>query len=140
MAAKAGKAVNKGELQEDILQAVVIADSFNQRYTLVSLLIARFMPLTARGPRTLLPLVNIPLLDYTIEFLTSSGVQEIFVFCCAFSEQIKEHIAKSRWSKLITPIVSQGCSSIGEALREIDRHNVIQNNFILVIFVWLCSQ
>lgn len=35
MAAKVSKTMSKGELQEDILQAVVLADSFNQRYDVV---------------------------------------------------------------------------------------------------------
>lgn len=43
--------------------------------------------------QALLPLVNVPLLDYTLEFLTAAGVQEIIVYCCAHSDQIKKHIA-----------------------------------------------
>lgn len=43
-------------------------------------------------PQTLLPIINIPLLNYTIEFLAASGVQEIFVFCCAHAQQIKEYL------------------------------------------------
>lgn len=39
-----------------------------------------------------MPLVNVPLLDYTIEFLAEAGVQEIFVFCCAHANQIKKHL------------------------------------------------
>ena len=42
--------------------------------------------------QALLPLVNVPLLDYTIEFLVEAGVQEIFVFCCAHADQIKRHL------------------------------------------------
>ena len=41
----------------------------------------------------LLPLVNVPLLDYTLELLGSSGIQHIIVFCCAHAAQIKEHLA-----------------------------------------------
>lgn len=42
--------------------------------------------------QVLLPLVNVPLLDYTIEFLVEAGVQEIFVFCSAHADQVKKHI------------------------------------------------
>lgn len=62
---------------EDVIQAVVIADSFN----------FRFLPITIENPRALLPLVNRPLIDYTVEFLAVAGVQEIFVFCCAHAEK-----------------------------------------------------
>jgi translation initiation factor eIF-2B subunit epsilon len=40
----------------------------------------------------LLPLVNIPMIDYTLEFLVAGGVQEIFVFCCAHAAQISEYL------------------------------------------------
>ncbi len=32
------------------------------------------------------------MIDYTLEFLTSTGVQETFVFCCWMSSKIKEHL------------------------------------------------
>lgn len=60
---KKGKGNNEWEC-EDILQAVLLADSFNQR----------FAPLTFDQPRCLLPLANMPLIDYTLEMLCTSGV------------------------------------------------------------------
>lgn len=42
--------------------------------------------------QSLLPLANIPVLDYTLEFLVTAGVQEIFVFCCHLADQIRTHI------------------------------------------------
>lgn len=112
---------------EDVIQAVVIADSFN----------FRFLPITAEKPRALLPLVNRRLIDYTVEFLAFSGVQEIFVFCCAHSGQIKEHLEKSRWNSKSSPvkiqtIVSEDCPSVGDALRNIDSLALIRSDFILV--------
>eukprot|EP00047_Mylnosiga_fluctuans_P011286 m.20409 g.20409 ORF g.20409 m.20409 type:complete len:248 (+) comp3530_c0_seq1:31-774(+) len=120
--AKADKDKKAEWKEEDTLQAIVIADSFNQR----------FSPLTAYEPRTLLPLVNVCLLDYTLEFLTAAGVQEVILFCCSFADKIKAHVAKSKWSKIVTPVVSEKCLSIGDALREIDRSGTIRSNFILV--------
>jgi len=64
------------------LQAVLVADSFNRR----------FFPITKDQPRVLLPLANVALIDYTLEFLTATGVQETFVFCCWKAAQIKEHL------------------------------------------------
>ena len=112
---------------EDVLQAVIIADSFNYR----------FLPVTIEKPRALLPLVNRPLIDYTVEFLAVAGVQEIFVFCCAHAEMIKTHLQSSRWMKPLSPvklriIISKDCPSVGDALRDIDSQSLIRSDFVLV--------
>lgn len=113
--------------QEDVLQAVVIADTFN----------VRFAPITDKKPRTLLSVVNVPVLDYTLEFLAASGIQEIFVFCCHLADQIRTHIRNSKWSEssspcTVTPILSEGCLSMGDAMREIDDKSLIRSDFVLV--------
>lgn len=112
---------------EDVIQAVVIADSFN----------FRFLPITIERPRALLPLVNRPLIDYTVEFLAVAGVKEIFVFCCTHAEMIKAHLEASRWMKPTSPvklriIISEECFSVGDALREIDSQSLIRSDFVLV--------
>ena len=38
--------------------------------------------------QVLLPLVNIPMLEYTLESLAATGVREILVVCCAHAEQV----------------------------------------------------
>lgn len=112
---------------EDDLQAVIIADSFNYR----------FLPVTIEKPRALLPLVNRPLIDYTVEFLAVAGVKEIFVFCCAHANLIKIHLENSRWMKPSSPvklqiIISENCPSVGDALRNIDSQSLIRSDFVLV--------
>ena len=112
---------------EDVIQAVVIADSFNYR----------FLPLTIEKPRALLPLVNRPLIDYTVEFLAVSGVEEVFIYCCAHADAIKKHFGQSRWSKPSSPIklqiiTSENCPSVGDALRDIDSQACIKSDFVLV--------
>lgn len=112
---------------EDVIQAVIIADSFN----------FRFLPVTIEKPRALLPLVNRPLIDYTVEFLAVAGVQEIFVFCCAHADKIKAHLQDSRWMKPLSPvklriIISEDCPSVGDALRDIDSQSLIRSDFVLV--------
>lgn len=49
------------------LQAIILADSFAKT----------FRPITLECPKVLLPLVNVPMLDYTIEFLSQNGVEEV---------------------------------------------------------------
>ncbi|KJE88922.1 translation initiation factor eIF-2B subunit epsilon [Capsaspora owczarzaki ATCC 30864] len=111
---------------EDVLQAVVIGDSFNSRFT----------PITMEQPRTLLPLCNAPLIDYTLEFLISANVQEIFVICCSHADLIKQYIEGSQWVRrqgvTITCIVQPECLSVGDALRNIDQLAIIRSDFILV--------
>ena len=55
---------------EDRLQAVVLTESFEDR----------FQPLTTVKPRCLLPLANTPLIEYTLEFLVTAGVRGCFWF------------------------------------------------------------
>ena len=112
---------------EDIIQAVIIADSFNYR----------FLPITIEKPRALLPLVNRPLIDYTVEFLAVSGVQEIFVLCCTHAELIKAHLEASRWNLSTSPVklrilVAEDCTSVGDALRNIDSRSLVKSDFVLV--------
>ncbi|XP_055347031.1 translation initiation factor eIF-2B subunit epsilon-like [Paramacrobiotus metropolitanus] len=116
---------------EEILQAVVIADSFNER----------FKPLTLQTPRALVPVCNCPTIEFTLDFLAGNGVSEIFIFCRANAEKIRKFI-ESHWkwgpmgrrhrSVSVQIIMSEDCYSMGDALREIDAKNTIRGDFILV--------
>lgn len=89
--------------EDDVLQAVILADSFNKR----------FRPLTVGKPRVyslyrsvseqfinkwiafaqcLLPICNATLLDWTFESLALAGVQEIFVICRSYADLVKAAI------------------------------------------------
>ncbi|XP_059147407.1 translation initiation factor eIF-2B subunit epsilon-like [Physella acuta] len=121
------KTRNEDIEQDEFLQAVVIADSFN----------IRFGPITTKKPRALLPLVNVPLLDYTLEALSISGVKDVYVFCCHLGEQVREHIRKSKWQDggtpmKVTALMLDSCRSMGDVLREIDAKSLIRNDFILI--------
>ncbi|XP_045204688.2 translation initiation factor eIF-2B subunit epsilon-like [Mercenaria mercenaria] len=128
MAPKGKSGASNADLkQEDIVQAVVFADSFN----------TNFAPISADKPRALFPVANTALLDYTLEFLCSGGVQEIFVLCCHHAGLVKQHLQNSRWNEKsspcnVVPIVSEGCMSMGDALRDIDAKSLIRSDFILI--------
>ncbi|KAF9005562.1 nucleotide-diphospho-sugar transferase [Cyathus striatus] len=115
--------------EEEVLQAVILADSFNKR----------FRPLTARKPRCLLPICNAPLLDWTFESLALAGVQEIFVVCRSHAGQVKNAIQESKWSKpgsgiKITPILTaKETFSPGDAMRDIYTRGLVTSDFILVM-------
>jgi translation initiation factor eIF-2B subunit epsilon len=36
-----------------------------------------FRPITVEQPKALLPLVNVPMITYTLEWLVASGVEEV---------------------------------------------------------------
>ncbi|KAJ8270441.1 hypothetical protein GJAV_G00114740 [Gymnothorax javanicus] len=127
----AGTAKGKGapdqEEEELPLQAVIVADSFNRR----------FFPITKDRPRALLPLANVAMVDYTLEFLTSTGVRETFVFCCWMSNKIKEHLLNSKWCRSTSPntvhiITSDLYRSLGDVLRDVDAKNLVRSDFLLV--------
>ncbi|KNA21848.1 hypothetical protein SOVF_039570 [Spinacia oleracea] len=108
------------------LQAILLADSFA----------TKFRPITLERPKVLLPLVGIPMIDYSLEWLESAGVEEVFVFCCAHSKQVIQHLAKSQWLKnpdmAVTTIESHNSISAGDAMRVIYERNVIHGDFVLV--------
>uniref|UniRef100_A0A8D0L9F8 Translation initiation factor eIF2B subunit epsilon n=1 Tax=Sphenodon punctatus TaxID=8508 RepID=A0A8D0L9F8_SPHPU len=109
------------------LQAVLVADSFNRR----------FFPISKDRPRALLPLANVAMIDYTLEFLTATGVEETFVFCCWKSAEIKEHLQKSKWCRRTSPntlrfVTSDLYRSLGDVLRDVDAKSLVRSDFILV--------
>lgn len=115
------------EVERIPLQAVLLADSFAQK----------FRPITLERPKVLLPLVNAPMIEYTLAWLESVGVDEVFVFCCAHSQQVKSYLDNSQWTKQpgvfsVTTIESHDAISPGDALRVIHEHGVIRGDFILI--------
>ncbi|KAH7029075.1 nucleotide-diphospho-sugar transferase, partial [Microdochium trichocladiopsis] len=108
----------------------IIADSFQDR----------FQPFTLEKPRCLLPLANVPLIEYTLEYLAMNGVQDVFIYCGAHHEQIERYIHDSRWSTAsrTTPFAAlefirvADARSIGDFLRDLDKRNIIGGDFILV--------
>lgn len=112
---------------EDRLQAVVLTDSYE----------TRFMPLTAVRPRCLLPLANVPLIEYTLEFLAKAGVHEVFLICSSHANQINDYIENSKWNLpwspfKITTIMSPEARCTGDVMRDLDNRGIITGDFILV--------
>ena len=81
------------------------------------------------------------MIEYTLEFLASNGVQEVFIYCGAHSEDIEHYIHESsRWSPNsdISPFTSlefirvSDANSIGDFLRDLDKRSIISGDFVLV--------
>ncbi|MCL7029500.1 hypothetical protein MKW94_026574 [Papaver nudicaule] len=67
----AKKKLNSQVATECPLQAVLLADGFDKK----------FQPITLEQPKVLLPLLNVPMIDYSLAWLESVGVEEDFVVC-----------------------------------------------------------
>lgn len=109
------------------LKALVIADSFDEQ----------FRPITFEKPRALLPVVGVPLLKYTLEFLATAKVDEVIVFCCSKSDELTQFIEQLNNDPRalgipVTPIINKDTKSVGEALRGVRQSELIRDDFILV--------
>ena len=85
----------------------------------------------------LLQLANRPILSYTLDFLKISGVEECFVYCVSFHEDIKTYLKSwvaNQGSNVMTinPIVNEECRSLGDAMRDLDNKGLLRQDFILV--------
>ncbi|CAH1390887.1 unnamed protein product [Nezara viridula] len=118
---KTGRSVVDSVTKEDVIQAVLIADSYND-----DLFPAYPVP-------CLLPIVNLPLLDYTLQCLSSAHVQEVIIFCSAHADSLKEYLKGKCWGRMsINVVVSDGCRSLGDAMRDLDSKALIRGDFILL--------
>ena len=88
----------------------------------------------------LLPLANTPLIEYTLEFLAISGVQDIYIYCGANTSEVESYIQASKWyppTSAVSPfntleIVKTTARSVGDALRDLDARDIITGDFLLV--------
>ncbi len=107
--------------KSDVLQAVIVTDSFNKNFA------------PASSCSSLLPLVNKKLLDYTLEWLNMSGVNEVILFCSSCANEIKNHVQSKVYLGIdINVLVSEDCRSFGDVMRAIDRCAVIRNTFVML--------
>uniref|UniRef100_A0A7S4KCD1 Translation initiation factor eIF2B subunit epsilon n=2 Tax=Guillardia theta TaxID=55529 RepID=A0A7S4KCD1_GUITH len=109
---------------DEALQAILLADSFRKRMA----------PTTYTTPKILLPLVNIPIIEYTLELLVQAGVKELFIVASSHAEKIQEYVLNSKSCKQfeVEVIVAPAVKSLGGALREVDSRGKIRSDFILV--------
>ncbi|OQE13428.1 hypothetical protein PENFLA_c048G01361 [Penicillium flavigenum] len=118
---------NTAEEVEETFQAVVLADTFE----------TRFEPFTRDKPRCLLPLANTPIIEYTLEFLANAGVEEVFLYAGAHSDQLEKYINASKWRAPSSPFkqltfLKSTSTSVGDVMRDLDAKHVITGDFIVV--------
>ena len=122
-----GRGRSGEDTKEDPLQAVIVADTFE----------TKFVPFTLERPRCLLPLANTPLIEYTLEYLASAGVEEVYIYAGAHVDQVETYIDASRWKSNSSPFrkfVFLRCvaSSVGDVMRDLDQKGLMSGDFITV--------
>lgn len=110
--------------KQDILQAVVVASFFHKN----------FWPAADRDDSCLVPLVNKPLLYYTLDLLDSSGIVDVVLFCSSGSaDRIRAFVRDTRFHRLnVVYTSSDTCRSFGDVLRHLDACALIRNDFVLL--------
>ncbi|EQC42712.1 hypothetical protein SDRG_00439 [Saprolegnia diclina VS20] len=125
MAPKKSKGDEKDEKHKHPLQAVIFADSWTKT----------FRPISLETPKVLLPLANVPMLEYTLEFLASNGVEEVLIFCTAHAAAIEAFLSTSVIAQTVKTqcILAPTCLTAGDAIRELDRMQAVRSDpFILI--------
>ncbi|KAL9105223.1 MAG: hypothetical protein Q9227_009565 [Pyrenula ochraceoflavens] len=122
-----GKSKAADEDREESLQAVVLADTFE----------TRFAPFSLERPRCLLPLANVPLIEYTLEYLANAGAQDVFIYAGSHTDQVESYIATSKWKLSTSPFktvvfLKAQAASVGDVMRDLDSKNFITGDFLAV--------
>ncbi|KAK2871864.1 hypothetical protein FQN49_002752 [Arthroderma sp. PD_2] len=108
-------------------QAVVVTDIFE----------TRFEPFTLEKPRCLLPIANTLLIDYTLEFLSNAGVEEILLYAGAHADMLETYLNGSKWKSDISPftkvrLIRTAATTFGEVMRDLHEKHLMNGDFLLV--------
>ncbi|KAH9414859.1 DnaJ sub C member 3, partial [Dermatophagoides pteronyssinus] len=111
-----------------IHQAVILIDNDGDSFAKLSS--------SSTRPKVLMNLIDRPILQYTFEMLSLSNIDEIFLFCCEFFDEIKKFIDDYNhnvYVKLnIQIFYSEDYTSLGPVMRDLDSRGLIKSNFILM--------
>lgn len=109
--------------KQDIVQAVVVASFFH----------GNFWPAANRDDSCLVPVVNKPLLHYTLDMLESAGVMDVVMFCSSGSaDRIKAFVQADFRRLNVVYTSSDTCRSFGDVLRHLDACALIRDDFVLL--------
>ncbi|XP_063823396.1 translation initiation factor eIF2B subunit epsilon [Ostrinia nubilalis] len=115
--------------KENVVQAVVVMDTFNNN----------FHPISNYKPMAFLSVAGVPLIDYVLESLSLGGVGETVLFCTQDGSKIKDHLRKCNdekapWTSTmdVQVLMSDTCQTMGDVMREIDAAGLVRGYFILL--------
>jgi len=104
-------------------KAVIIADTFTNLLS----------PIKDEISEVLLPVCNVPIIEYLLDFLFSNSISEIIICSSKNSETLrnylKRHFPKSNNIKLI---ISDEFQDMGDCIRKINSEKLITNDFVLI--------
>lgn len=118
----------------DVYQAVVICEAFRNH----------FGPLGKRVAPCLIPLVDKPILHYSLSALRVGGIQEVHLFCSTKSDQIRGFVKEYQAGLDDTPFKltvhsAEHYFSIGEIIRDIFAKAIIRSDFVLLHGDTICN-
>ena len=101
------------------VKAILLADSFTKT----------FHPISLELPKVLMPLVNVPMIEYSLEFLAQNNIEHIFIFCSSSYKLIEDYINNSKWKTIldIQIISCSQCKTSVQAMRELDNMGIIDD-------------
>jgi translation initiation factor eIF-2B subunit epsilon len=113
--------------REQPLQAILLADSFTNS----------FRPLSLDRPKVLSPLNNVPMINYALDFLSGAGAEQVFVVCT--SDAVERHVVeypelRPASTMVVQAIKDSSLTNVGDALREMDKRNLIQSDPFVLMF------
>ena len=91
----------------------------------------RLMPLTAHKPKPLVPIANRPILDYAMDLLLNSGVEEAILVVKYLGDQIREHIKKNPREGIDIKIPDVTPLDTADAVRKVSTY--IQDDFVITM-------
>src|SRR5210317_715406 len=113
-----GKSSKKGNnddvvdgAQKPKLQAVLLADPFLTPQQGKS-----FKPLTLDGPKMLCPLNNVKLIEHSLDYLATQGVEQVFVVCTQdeMEEYLTEHKKLTHFAMELMVIKDTSLTNAGD--------------------------
>lgn len=111
----------------ELTQAVLICDNFNDT----------FQPIQSDQQFALLKIVNCPIIEYTLTFLKSNGIEQVIIFS-SNARKLKDYLEERKWIKendeipFAIVIASDSLSSLGDVMRDVFNNNLVKNDFILI--------
>ncbi|XP_015791646.1 translation initiation factor eIF-2B subunit epsilon [Tetranychus urticae] len=120
--------------ENTVYQSVLICDSFHNY----------FGPIGEHYPSCLVPLINRPVIEYALDSLRVSGIQEVYIFASTHADLIRSYVNK-HWTPQcnedfnIFVYSSDHYFSLGEILRDLFSKAVIRNDFVLIYGDTVCN-